>query len=329
MYLRRGVAIIYATAEDSATKLFNVLKDRYPTAMFRYDRDIVGKVWNCYDAVVFVMALGGVIRSICGLIRGKDVDPAVIALDPALRFVIPLLGAHWGSNELAAEISNALNATLVMTTMTELNQVTSVEELAHTLLCRIVNTKPIVKITKALLRGEKVCVQGVGDKIPNVRGSYVFGDDAECRYFVKVVNDPGEVTDDDNVVYLRPLRLYVGVGARSSSTKDDVKEAIIKALELINIDPTQGLSRVRAIASPRDVVEEVARELGVPFRRITWDEIKSFNDDCLTPPSSSLARLGIRGVAEVSALIAGGPSARLVLRKVRYAGRVTVAIAGD
>ena len=35
----------------------------------------VERAFRCYDAVIFVEALGGVVRLICPLLRDKEVDP--------------------------------------------------------------------------------------------------------------------------------------------------------------------------------------------------------------------------------------------------------------
>lgn len=47
------------------------------------------------DALVFVMAMGIVVRTIAPLIRSKDKDPAVIVLDQNGTFAISLLSAIW------------------------------------------------------------------------------------------------------------------------------------------------------------------------------------------------------------------------------------------
>ncbi|WP_054857075.1 cobalamin biosynthesis protein [Vulcanisaeta sp. JCM 16159] len=64
--------------------------------------------------------------------------------------------------------------------------------------------------------------------------------------------------------------------------------------------------------------------MGLPFRLIDVDELRRIDYGCATPPNDELRRLGIRGVAELAALAAGGTS--LLLRKI-VVGRVTVAVA--
>ncbi|MDE6706925.1 MAG: cobalt-precorrin 5A hydrolase, partial [Oscillospiraceae bacterium] len=64
-----------------------------------------------YDALVFVMATGIVIRVIADLLIAKHKDPAVIVLDQQGKFVISLLSGHLGgANALACQIAEILNA---------------------------------------------------------------------------------------------------------------------------------------------------------------------------------------------------------------------------
>jgi cobalt-precorrin 5A hydrolase len=320
MWWRRGIAVIYASNEQSGKKVADVIKNKgYPVSLLRYSLENVEKLWKCYDALVFVMALGGVVRSICKFAQGKDKDPAVIAVDDEFKFVIPVIGSHWGANDLAREISEALNSTLVITTASEQRGVTSVEELANLLIAKVVNVNVIVKVTSALLRGERVCVKGISSLPPQVKGNYVIGDG--CKYSV-IITDNNRC-DDENVVCLKPLRVAIGVGSKKETSPKTVKEAILYVLELLSLDK----SRVKLIASIRESAEVASKELGIPFRKITLEEINSFNDECLTPPSEKLTELGLRGVAEVSALMAGGKDAKLILRKIPYKGEVTVAVA--
>ena len=321
MWWRRGIAVIYATNEESAKKVLEALKENgYPAVLFKYSLENVERAWSCYDAIVFIMALGGVVRTVCRFAQGKDRDPSVVTVDDGLKFVIPVLGSHWGSNKLAEELAKALNSTPVITTASEQSGVTSIEELANTLIAKVINVNAIVKVTSALLRGENVCVKGLKELPKGVRGSYLIGEG--CKYNV-VVTDKVMECRDENTVCLKLLKVAVGVGAKKEASPTVIKEAVFHALDILSLT----LDRVSVIASLRDSVESVSKELGVPFRKITSEEINSFNDDCLTPPSEKLSELGLKGVAEVSALISGGNGAKLILRKIQYKREVTVAVA--
>jgi cobalt-precorrin 5A hydrolase/precorrin-3B C17-methyltransferase len=72
--------------------------------------------WDQAEAVVAVGACGLIVRLIAPLLEHKQSDPAVVVLDPAGRYAIPLLGGHAGGGEaLAARLAALLGAELVLT----------------------------------------------------------------------------------------------------------------------------------------------------------------------------------------------------------------------
>ncbi len=69
---------------------------------------------------VLLMACGIATRYLSGLPRDKHSDPAVVVLDEAGRFAIPLLGGHeGGANALAYRIAACTGALPAITTATE------------------------------------------------------------------------------------------------------------------------------------------------------------------------------------------------------------------
>lgn len=69
---------------------------------------------------VLVMASGIAVRFLDGLPQNKHSDPAVVVLDEAARFAIPLLSGHeGGANELAYEVAQLTGAIPAVTTATE------------------------------------------------------------------------------------------------------------------------------------------------------------------------------------------------------------------
>ncbi|MBU4556016.1 MAG: cobalamin biosynthesis protein [Actinobacteria bacterium] len=83
-------------------------------------RDFVGELWDDHAAIVAVMAVGIVVRSIAPWVASKLADPAVVVLDDAGRFAISLLSGHeGGANELAGQLGELTGAVPVVTTGTE------------------------------------------------------------------------------------------------------------------------------------------------------------------------------------------------------------------
>jgi cobalt-precorrin 5A hydrolase len=97
-------------------------------------RRVLPSVWMEYDAIVAVMALGIVVRMVGPLAEDKRTDPAVLAVDDAGRFVIPVLGGHGaGANDLAREIATRLGALPVITTANDAHGMPAVDEIGKEL----------------------------------------------------------------------------------------------------------------------------------------------------------------------------------------------------
>ena len=82
--------------------------------------DIMGELFKAYDGIIFIAALGIVVRLISPHLKAKYTDPAIVAVDTAGRFAISTLSGHeGGANDLAYSVAAAIDAVPVITTGTE------------------------------------------------------------------------------------------------------------------------------------------------------------------------------------------------------------------
>lgn len=94
----------------------------------------VPALFAAFDAIVCVVSLGAVVRLIAPHLRGKESDPAVLVIDEAGKFVIPVLSGHLGgANGLAGRLAGALGATPVLSTASDARQTLAVDLLGHEL----------------------------------------------------------------------------------------------------------------------------------------------------------------------------------------------------
>ena len=323
--LWRGVAILYVINEDSANRVLNSLKRLHvPAFAFKYSPDKLSFAWRCFDAIVMMMPVSAAVRLLCPLIKDKTIDRPVVVVSEDLRYAIPILGAHWGANESALELSKVLQGVVpVITTASESYGITSIEEFARKLIAKIMNPELLSKVNAELLRGDCVEVHGLTALPAWGKGNYKLNGD--CKYKIYVLDEEQKTDFAENVLILKKLKLSIGVGSKRGADTKLIKYAVLDVLDRLGVS----IDRVDVIASVHENIKNVAEELGIRFMLVPLSDIGKFrsNDDCLTPPSEALTRLGVMGVAEPLALIAGGPTARLIMRKVVYDGEVTVAVA--
>ncbi len=120
----KKLAIIAITEEGNKTaqELAISLKDSqvYFISKPRSLSNTVKEIFNQYEGLVFIMALGIVIRVIAPHIKNKYVDPAVVVVDESRRFAISALSGHeGGANQLAIRVASMLGAEPVITTASE------------------------------------------------------------------------------------------------------------------------------------------------------------------------------------------------------------------
>ncbi|MCS7280183.1 MAG: cobalamin biosynthesis protein [Desulfobacterota bacterium] len=116
-----SLAIIVISEEG--LKIANELSDFFGDCKIIYTkslREVVGEVFYHYSELIFVMALGIVVRVIAPYIRNKYEDPAVVVVDEKKRFAISALSGHeGGANRLANQVAAILGAEPIVTTRSD------------------------------------------------------------------------------------------------------------------------------------------------------------------------------------------------------------------
>ena len=130
-------------------------------------KDHIGSLFESYDQIIFLVALGGVVRLIAPFLKSKETDPGVIVVDNSAQFVIPVLSGHiGGANDFAVKLAAILGATPVLTTAADVGNTVAVDILGRDLGWKTeARDKSLTRVAAMMVNKEPIAmVQEVGSK---------------------------------------------------------------------------------------------------------------------------------------------------------------------
>lgn len=277
--------------------------------------------WTDVDGFVLFAATGIAVRAIAPLLGAKERDPAVVCVDEAGRWAIPVCGGHaGGANRLATEVAGLIGAQAVLTTATDAAGMPALDALSG-----FGCTGDVARVTRALLDGEAVAVDDrCGWPLPKTLTEHLGGTSDEGAV-ARLVVDYYAHAHEPGVAVLHPPALMVGLGASTGAPIDDMTELVARTLAEAGLAPASvgavaTLDRKRA----EPAIVAVADRFGVPVVDFPAEVLSGL----LVPNPSETVRsaVGTASVAEAAALAAAGPGGELLATKQRSA-TATVAVA--
>ena len=287
----------------------------------RPSKPFYGPIFSSVDAMVFVGSTGIAVREIAPHVRDKATDPAVVSIDELGRFCVPLLSGHiGGANDLALELANALDATPVITTATDINKRFSVDAWAARNGYEIASLSRAKAVSAAILEQDipLQCDYPIMTKLP---GGVIPGDSGAVGIRISVYRDePFERT-----LRLIPRILHLGIGCRKGTDISVIRETVDTVLKENNIDHRA----VKCVASIDLKAEEAGllafcQEQKLPVLFFSAEELKAVPGE-FTPSVFVQSITGVDNVCERAALIG---AEKLIVKKTARNG-VTVALAEE
>jgi cobalt-precorrin 5A hydrolase len=290
---------------------------------------LIEKLFKNYDALVFVMACGIVVRSIAPYIKDKVSDPAVLVVDEKGQHVISLLSGHiGGANKLANDVAQMTGGVPVITTATDINDVIAFDMFATKNNCQIENLKDLKYISSELVNGGKVGFY-TDCSVRGIWPGNVIEDQppGNFKYGVALTNELNIPYKAEKLLALRPKNLVLGIGCRKGTPVQLIASAVEDFLRRNN----KSLLSVKYLASidlkkeETGIVEFCVRK-GLEFRTFSAEAIKSIEDkfDLSLFVKKSV---GVGSVSEACAVL-GGDNARLICPKTIYKA-ITLALAEE
>lgn len=237
------------------------------------------------DCLIFVGATGIAVRLTAPFLKDKLSDPAIIVVDEAARFVIPIASGHvGGANGLSKLIAKALGAQAVITTATDVEGVFSVDEFAAENNLLISEKSAIKHVAKKLLTGQAV--------------SIAFSDDV-------IVS--GDSSDKDNCMLQLLMRPYVvGMGCRKGKDFESLEKLFLDTLDELEIkcENVMALATID-VKSHEDGLLKLCEKYKLRFMTYSAEELNAVEGDF---PESAFVRdtVGVSNVSMRAAKACGG-----------------------
>jgi cobalt-precorrin 5A hydrolase len=268
------------------------LSERYDTSLVIWERAKLERISESFDLIAAIMAVGIVVRSLCGIMKNKWTDTPVVAIDSSLSCAVPVIGGHHGANELALNLAEAVGLFPAITTATDAAKRPCIEDVASIFHADVVNKDASKEINLSFLREDVPVLRLKGPKI---------------------------VIVDENVAVLKRKALVVGLGARKGVNSDEVLQAIESALmEAGKSQKEIGVLATTELKRGENGIIEAAKILNIKVLYLSHEVLNA-----QSPPTPSRAKgIGLAGVAEPAVLAL---AEKLIMPKRIY-GRVTVAL---
>lgn len=280
-------------------------------------RSWAGARFQDSGGLIFVGAAGIAVRAVAPYVRDKLTDPAVVSVDEAGQFAVPLLSGHvGGGNDLARRIAGLTGGQAVISTATDVNGLFAVDQWAAGQGMSIASRKLAKEVSAALLDGRPVgFCSDFGHRCPP---DFTGGTGTELGVWVTCKTGPEPFP---RTLRLAPKCLTLGIGCRRGTERETIAAAVSEAME--GLDPA-AVCQIATIDLKRDEPGLLAfcREWELPLVSYTAAELAEVPGDFTI--SSFVAEVtGVDNVCERAAVRAGGA----LLRPKRAKNGVTVAVA--
>lgn len=301
-----------------------------------------------YDGLIFIMAVGIVVRTIADLVQDKLHDPAVVVFDECGRHGISLLSGHiGGANALTERLCLTIQAEPVITTATDVHKKTAPDLIAGNL-----NLVPWPKahikfLNQALLSGrtinwfiddavmlaefyeQKLLQQGQKVTIGKWNNNCLASGD----YWALITSRTKLLIEKSlpaNVLGLMASNLIAGIGCRKETPAAVIYGALKAACAQIGV-PLAMISMLASTVFKQNETGliEAAAFIERPIKFYDNESLqKAIVKYNLTESVFVKQTIGVGNVCEAAAYTAGGDNSRLrlALAKTKYNDRVTVAL---
>lgn len=246
--------------------------------------------------VVGVCAAGIIIRMIAPVLGNKQDEPAVVAISPEGKQIVPLVGGHHGANNLARDLAKLLEGNAAITTASDNALGLSLDEVPNGY--ALANPVQAKSAMAQLLAGEKIKLHG--DALWISRSGLV----TENGTVDVIISEQAQVVA--NALHIVAKTLVVGVGCERYCPSEHVIELVKDTLAQQRLSPL-AIAAIASIdlKSDEGALHAVAKHFDVPLRTFSAEQLAQEADRVPNPSKVVFAEVGTPSVAEAAAIKAG------------------------
>lgn len=324
-FTRRGAAL----GQDLAAALGGQL---YTSARLSSELDLppvenlgawAGARFADCEAIIFISAAGIAVRAIAPHVRDKFTDPAVVSVDEAGRFAVPLLSGHvGGANALAKRIAALTGGQAVLSTATDVNGRFAVDVWAQLQNLVLVERAAAKAVSAAILEGTPV---GFRSRYP-VAGPLPEGLTGGAAEIGILVDDTAGEKPYETTLHLIPRAVTLGLGCRRGTSREALEANISEVLEAHHL-PWTAVTALASIDLKSDEPGLLALAEAHHLQTHFYPAAELAQEPGDFPASDLVRRVtGVDNVCQRAAQRAGG---RVFLPKTAGGGVTVAAAMGD
>lgn len=255
------------------------------------------------EALVFVGACGIAVRAIAPFVKDKFSDPAVVSIDEAGRFAVPLLSGHvGGANALARRIAALTGGQAAISTATDVNGRFAIDVWAKEQNLVLCDRQAAKAVSAAILEGSPV---GFVSKW-RVAGSLPEGIGASGADIGICIAESTKDSPFSQTLHLVPCAVTLGVGCRRGTSCAQLEQALSQFLQQHAL-PLDAITQLASIDLKQDEPGLLAFAAAHGLKTIFYsaDELKQEQGEF--PPSAFVSKTtGVDNVCQRAAQRAGG-----------------------
>jgi cobalt-precorrin 5A hydrolase / precorrin-3B C17-methyltransferase len=290
------------------------------------------KLWQEYDSLIFVLALGAVVRLIAPLLDRKQQDPGIVAVSAEERFVISVSGGHQGgADALVRQVAALIGGKPIITSASASQDLPAVDLLGEpygwrrgagdwTAVAAAITQQEPVKVTQTC--GWDLWLSSLPIVPPSIEGTSA----RKAKAHLWISDQPAPAMDIPIAAW-HPRTLWIGIGCERGTSAQTLEQAIRQVLTTHGL-AFEAIAGLASVELKQDEVglQAIAQRYDWPLRFFRAEELAL---EAVPNPSLMVAGVvGTPSVAEAAAMKVTGNA--LVVPKQIYraeGGACTVAIA--